>query len=240
MFEYKDPNQKTYDIRRYFDQTSSTLYLSIVDIIEMLDLSTDPRNYWKTLKSRLKNTQNKLVTNCNQLKMQASDGKMYLTDATDVDNMLLLIQHMAPEQVGKFRKIFKEIEAKSPRSSSNLETVKSELSTEGNEDYELGIDFYKNQNIFIIQVMLAGVEKDDISIITNCKNILIKGKRIEIKKINKEDYAIQELTWGRFSREINLPEEVEIEEIETSYIHGMLEIKLPLIDKFKTKIVKIK
>ena len=240
MFEYKDPNQQNYNIRRYFDQVSGTLYLSIVDIIEMLDLSTDPRNYWKTTKSRLKNTQNKLVTKCNQLKMPASDGKMYFTDATDVDNMLLLIQHIAPEQVGKFRKIFKEIEAKSFPSSPNLETHKTELSTEENVDYELGIDFYKNQNIFIIQVMLAGVEKDDISVIANCKNILIKGKRIEARKTNEEDYSVRELAWGKFTREINLPEEVEIEEIETNYIHGMLEIKLPLIDKSKTKIIKIK
>jgi HSP20 family molecular chaperone IbpA len=228
------------NIRHYFDPTSGVLYLSIVDVIEMLGLSTDPRNYWKTTKSRLKINQNKLVTKCNQVKMRASDGKNYLTDATDSDNMLVLIQHIAPQKVGEFRKIFKEIEAKSSLSSPNLETHKSELSTEENDDYELGVDFYENKNIFIVRAMLAGVEKDDISIIANCKNILIKGKRNVIKNINAEDYTIRELSFGKFSREIDLPEEIEIEEIETNYIHGMLEIKLNRIDKSKTKIIKIK
>ncbi|MBP9715504.1 MAG: Hsp20 family protein [Candidatus Pacebacteria bacterium] len=231
---------KNENIRHYFDPTAGVLYLSIVDVIEILEISTDPRNYWKTTKSRLKINQNKLVTKCNQVKMRASDGKNYLTDATDSDNMLLLIQHIAPDKVGKFRKIFKEIEDKSSPSSPNQETHKSELSTEENDDHELGVDFYENQNIFIIRAMLAGVEKDDISIIANCKNILIKGKRNELKKINEDDYTTQELTWGKFSREINLPEEIEIEEIETNYIHGMLEIKLSKIDKSKTKIIKLK
>lgn len=227
-------------IRHHFDPTSGVLYLSIVDVIEMLDLSTDSRNYWKTTKSRLKINQNKLVTKCNQLKMRASDGKNYLTDATDSDTMLLLIQHIAPQKVGEFRKIFKEIEAENSPFDSLSKTTNFELSTEENDDYELGVDFYENKNIFIVRAMLAGVEKDDISIIANCKNILIKGKRNVIKNINAEDYTIRELSFGKFSREIDLPEEIEIEEIETNYIHGMLEIKLNRIDKSKTKIIKIK
>ncbi len=228
------------NIRHYFDPTTGVLYLSIVDVIEILEISTDPRNYWKTTKNRLKINQNKLVTKCNQVKMRASDGKNYLTDATDSDTMLLLIQHIAPQKVGEFRKIFKEIEEKSSLFLDSQKTKKNELSTEENDDYELGVDFYENQNIFIIRAMLAGVEKDDISIIADCKNILVKGKRNELKKINEDDYTIRELSWGKFSREINLPEEIEIEEIETNYIHGMLEIKLSKIDKSKTKIIKLK
>lgn len=228
------------NIRHYFDPTTGVLYLSIVDVIEILEISTDPRNYWKTTKNRLKINQNKLVTKCNQVKMRASDGKNYLTDATDSDTMLLLIQHIAPQKVGEFRKIFKEIEEKSSLFLDSQKTKKNELSTEENDDYELGVDFYENQNIFIIRAMLAGVEKDDISIIADCKNILVKGKRNELKKINEDDYTIRELSWGKFSREINLPQEIEIEEIETNYIHGMLEIKLSKIDKSKTKIIKLK
>lgn len=236
-------NLETQNIRHYFDSDSGVLYLSIVDIIEMLDLSTDSRNYWKTLKSRLKSSQNKdynkLVTLCNQLKMRASDGKMYLTDATDADNMLLLIQHIAPQKVGEFRKIFREIRQNIETNDIDSLLQNNELSTEEPDDYELGVDFYENQNIFIIRAMLAAVEPDDISIIVNCKNILIKGSRTRQDLVH-DDYQIEELSWGKFSREITLPEEIEIEEIETNYIHGMLEIKLPKIDKTKTKIIKIK
>lgn len=230
---------ETQKIRHKFDPNSGVLYLSIVDIIEMLDVSTDPRNYWKTLKNRLKINQNKLVTKCNQVKMRASDGKNYLTDATDSDNMLLLIQHINPNKVGEFRKIFKTIEMENyPLESSSLKQ-ENELSTEENDDYELGVDFFENKNTYIIRAMLAGVDTDDISIIANYKNILIKGKR-NSPKINEDDYSIRELTWGSFSRNIDLPEEIEIEEIETNFSHGMLQIKLSKIDKSKTKIIKVK
>lgn len=49
--------------------------LSIVDVIGVLTDSPDPRNYWKVLKNRLKKEGNETVTNCNQLKLVAEDGK---------------------------------------------------------------------------------------------------------------------------------------------------------------------
>ncbi len=240
MLNILEENTANRAIRKHFDSETGVLYFSIVDVIEKLGLSTDPRNYWKTLKNRLNKTQNKLVTKCNQLKMQASDGKMYLTDTTDTDTMLILIQQLAPEKVGEFRRIFRETYSKELKNTTLDNSSILGLSTEERDDYELGIDFYEKQNIFIIQMMLAGVEKDDISITANCKNILIKGHRMQTKKITEEDYTTQELTWGKFSKEINLPEEIEIGEIETNYIYGMLEIKLPKIDKSKTKIIKLK
>lgn len=239
MFNITEENPKAPSFRHQIDTSSGILYLSIVDIIEMLNISSDARNYWKALKNRLNKTQNKLVTKCNQLKMPASDGKMYLTDVTDPDNMLLLIQHLAPERVAEFRRIFREtyteILENTPSSISNF----SELSTEESNDSEIGIDVYQDKNIYIIRAMLAGIESENISIIANCQNILIKGSRTRQNLVH-DDYQIEELSWGKFSRNITLPEEIEVEEIETKYTHGMLEIKLPIIDKSKTKIIKIK
>ena len=55
-------------------------WFSVVDVISVLTDSEDPRNYWKVLKHRLlKEGADQTVTNCNQLKMTASDGKMRLT-----------------------------------------------------------------------------------------------------------------------------------------------------------------
>lgn len=238
MLNILEGNTTNKDIRKHFDSETGVLYLSIVDVIERLDLSTDPRNYWKTLKNRLKNTHNELVTKCNQLKMRANDGKMYLTDTADADTILILIQQLAPEKVTEFRRIFRETYSQELKKTNSDNSPILGLSTEEKEDYELSVDLYQNKDFLNIQAMLAGVEIDDISIVATSQNILIKGERKQ-KKLNLE-YITLELGWGKFSREINLPEEIDIDAIETTFIHGMLHIKLPIIDKSRTKIIKIK
>ena len=51
--------------------------------LAVLTESANPRTYWKVLKNRLAKEGNESVTNCNQLKLQAADGKKYLTDVAD-------------------------------------------------------------------------------------------------------------------------------------------------------------
>ena len=74
-------------IRRHWDEEKETWYFSVVDVVGVLSESSDPRNYWKVLKSRLKNEGSEVVTKCNQLKMESSDGKFYLTDVADTETM---------------------------------------------------------------------------------------------------------------------------------------------------------
>ena len=50
------------------------------------------RNYWKVLKNRLVKEGNQSVTNCNRLKLEAADGKKYLTDVANAETLLRLIQ----------------------------------------------------------------------------------------------------------------------------------------------------
>lgn len=70
-------------IRRVYDDQSATWLFFVVDIIRILtDQPTHAlaRNYWKVLKSRLKEEGSEVVTNCNRLKLQAEDGKQRLTE----------------------------------------------------------------------------------------------------------------------------------------------------------------
>lgn len=83
-----------YKIRRAYDEKIETWYFSIVDILQVL-LQTDfqaARNYWKVLKNRLKKEESQSVTKCNRLKLEAADGKQYLTDVADPETLLRLIQ----------------------------------------------------------------------------------------------------------------------------------------------------
>lgn len=204
----------------------------------MLDVSTDSRNYWKTLKNRLNKAQNQLVTRCNQLKMRAADGKMYLTDATDEDTMLLLIQHIDPNKVGTFRTLFKEITRELQLEDGTLPPLNDRLSTPDKENLPLLLDAYQKDGHIFIRMMLAGMDPEHISIVATCKNILIKGER-RPKGSEGFHYSVQELAWGTFSRVFDFPDEVDINEIETTFMNGMLRIKVPILDKSRTKIIKI-
>ena len=84
-----------YQIRRHYDEKAETWYFSVVDIIQVLIQQPDyqaARNYWKVLKNRLNKEGSESVTKCNRLKMEASDGKKYLTDAANAETLLRLIQ----------------------------------------------------------------------------------------------------------------------------------------------------
>ena len=78
-------------------------YFSIIDVIAILTDSTNANNYWKVLKFRLKEEGNESFTNCNQLKMQSSDGKFYLTDVGDTEQILRLVQSIPSKNAEPFK-----------------------------------------------------------------------------------------------------------------------------------------
>jgi len=82
-------------IRRLYDEKTETWWFSVVDIIQVLTQQPDykaAQNYWKVLKHRLNREGSQLVTNCNQLKLEAVDGKSYLTDVANAETLLRLVQ----------------------------------------------------------------------------------------------------------------------------------------------------
>lgn len=111
---------------------------------------------------------------------------------------------------------------------------------EEEEDAQLTVDLYQTPNDLIVQTMIAGVLPENLSITITRDVISIKGKREENKAITQDNYFIQELYWGSFSRTISLPEEINPEEAEAVEKHGLLIIKLPKVDKNKETKLKIK
>ena len=75
-------------------------YYSIIDVISILRDNNNARNYWKVLKYRLND--NQLVTSCNQLKLKSTDGKNYLSDVIDGENLLKLIEKIPSKNKDKF------------------------------------------------------------------------------------------------------------------------------------------
>ncbi len=92
-----------YKIRTSWDNEKETWYFSVVDIVGILSESTNPNNYWKVLKNRLRKEGSQLVTSCNQLKMQSSDGKYYKTDVLDTEGILRLVQSIPSPKAEPFK-----------------------------------------------------------------------------------------------------------------------------------------
>ena len=79
-------------IRTVWDSEKEKYHISVVDIVGVLTDSTNPRHYWNVLKGRLKNEGNETVTNCDQLKLKAQDGKYRLIDVVDTKGMFRIIK----------------------------------------------------------------------------------------------------------------------------------------------------
>jgi DNA-damage-inducible protein D len=93
-------------VRSHFDDEREIWYFSIVDIIGILtdQPSIDrSRNYWKVMKNRLVKEGNETVTNCNQLKLIAEDGKQRLTDVGTVEQIFRLIQSIPSPKAEPFK-----------------------------------------------------------------------------------------------------------------------------------------
>jgi len=90
-------------VRSVWDEEQEKWYFSIVDVVEVLTESPNPRNYWKVLKHRLNKEGSQLVTDCNQLKLRASDGKFYKTDVADIPQLLRLIQSIPSPKAEPFK-----------------------------------------------------------------------------------------------------------------------------------------
>ena len=90
-------------IRSIWSEKEQRWLFSIVDVIAALTDSLNPQVYWRVLKKRLLAEGNETVTNCNALKMTASDGKMRLTDVADTEQLLRLIQSIPSPKAEPFK-----------------------------------------------------------------------------------------------------------------------------------------
>ena len=90
-------------IRSNWDNEQEKWFFSVVDIIEVLTDSPRPRKYWNALKAKLKLEGSELSQNMGQLKMQSEDGKFYLTDVADTEQIFRLIQSIPSPKAEPFK-----------------------------------------------------------------------------------------------------------------------------------------
>lgn len=105
---------------------------------------------------------------------------------------------------------------------------------------QLTIDVYQTPSDIVIESTIAGVKPDDLDIDVSNDSVTIRGTRKREKEVKDEDYFYRECYWGRFSRAVILPQEINPEEANVIFKNGILSIVLPKLVRRKSKKLKIK
>ena len=90
-------------VRTAWDDDTQKWYFAVVDVVKVLTDSANAKSYWKVLKHRLRAEGNEVVTICNQLKLRAADGKMYMTDVADIEGVFRIIQSIPSPKAEPFK-----------------------------------------------------------------------------------------------------------------------------------------
>lgn len=104
---------------------------------------------------------------------------------------------------------------------------------------QLTIDVYQTPDAIVVESPIAGVKGDDIDVNITSESVTIRGKRERVHTVKEEDYFYQECYWGRFSRSVILPEEVDADNSEASIKNGVLRVVMPKVTKQKSKKLKV-
>ncbi len=239
-------------IRRAWDPQTQEWNYSIADIISILTDTIDPRNYWKALKNRLKNTNKELVTACNQLKMPSADGKFYMVDSANRHTMSKIIHIVSPYNVDTFNAWFDHIDAlnstkdKSDASNNTALPLAPKPSINFDEEkistaLEIPMDVFEEKDKIIIKFLAPGINPSEIFISISAKFLTIKGTLVnKIEAGSSTNKIYDELSFGQFYRKIELPNLADIDNVESTEYHGLIEIRIQKINQERERFLKIK
>ncbi len=148
------------------------------------------------------------------------------------------------EMVTRDREIFhpaiKDKSTRVEREKQEKIAERGDWMAEEEEEGQLAVDMFHTPNEVIIQAVVAGVKQDELDVSITQDMVTIRGKRQKQKEITGDDYYYQELYWGGFARSVLLPQEVDTDASEATLKNGLLNIKLPKIDKNRIQKLKIR
>ena len=105
---------------------------------------------------------------------------------------------------------------------------------------QLALDVFQTADEIVVVAPIAGVKSSDLNITITDEVLTIKGSRSVQFKATAGDYFTQECFWGNFSRSIILPESVDTSRVSASFKNGVLTIRVPKVEKIRTRMIKIK
>ncbi len=116
------------------------------------------------------------------------------------------------------------------------ETKKNWSSPEG----ELAVDVYQTEKEIVIRSTVAGVRAEELDISVDNDVLIVRGKRDKPDEESGANHFIRECYWGKFSRKIIIPDEIDPSRITASMKDGVLVIRIPRIVRDLKKSIAIK
>ena len=110
---------------------------------------------------------------------------------------------------------------------------------ESQMNWNPAVDVYDNDNSFIIQVELPGLEKKDIEIDVKDGVLTLKGERSSDKEWKDEKYYRRERAFGKFQRAFKLPSDIDPEKVKADFKNGVLKIEIPKPEIQKPKKITV-
>lgn len=132
------------------------------------------------------------------------------------------------------------VDAEESDAEEEIDEETEEFDAEEEAEGQLTVDVYQDKDSIVVQSTVAGVEPDDLEINITNESVTIRGRREKIQKIEDKDYYYQECFWGKFSRSIILPAEVDPEGSKANLKNGVLTITMPKLVKKRAKKLKVK
>lgn len=108
------------------------------------------------------------------------------------------------------------------------------------QEGQLTVDVFQDDESIIIQSTIAGVAPDDLDVSITNDMVTIRGERRRSYSVDPEDYFYQECYWGAFSRSIILPVEIDADRAEAKIKNGILTIRIPKANAAVTRKLKVR
>ena len=143
------------------------------------------------------------------------------------------------EEKIKIKKEVPKVKAEKKEEKILVPLPKKESTGWSKAEGQLAVDVYQTSSEFCVQAPIAGIELEDLEVSVENEMLLIKGERKEPVEDSEKNYFYQECYWGPFSRQVILPDDVDISRIKASLNKGILMVKIPRVRKRKKKKVTI-
>ncbi|MBI2506624.1 MAG: Hsp20/alpha crystallin family protein [Candidatus Colwellbacteria bacterium] len=134
-----------------------------------------------------------------------------------------------------FDKLFGKPGKLETRKARNKEREVPETGIAEEMEGQLAIDVYQTPDEIVVESTIAGVKIADIDIDVSAEKVTIRGERHRDSKIMGHDYFWQECFWGKFSRSVILPEEIDPDKAHFTLKRGVLTIYLPKVHKDRVR-----